>query len=293
MSYAGLFDRPEFLPPEVDLSPLRDSHIGITGGRGVLGRLLGQRLEDHGIAWSSFSDDVCDTDAVMEWLTVAQPQQVFHLAAVVPTAEVAADPLRALEVNAIGSYNLAVAVSRVVPESWMFLASTSHVYKPQIVGGPPLTEGADLEPITLYGSTKLAAEQLVRAVSTLVGLRLCVGRIFSYSHGTQRPPYLVPSLFEMVSSAPSDPLRVTSAASERDFLDGEHVVDVLGLLAIANHTGVVNIGSGEGRTVKSVAESLLKRLGSDARTVLSDGSAGNSLVADVATLRQVVEEVLS
>jgi nucleoside-diphosphate-sugar epimerase len=283
-----LIPQPGFIPEVESLPDLAGREVAVTGASGVLGRVLIRRLAQLSITVHSFSDDIVDEESVEGWVAHTQPDLIFHLAAVVPTIEVEADPKRAAKVNAIGTLNLATAVAHHKPDAWLFLASTGHVYS-ATTARRALTESARLGGSSVYGATKLAAELVARPVLTKAGVPHSVGRIFSLAHHSQRPPYLAPTLLDQIDRTADGtvcPLRNPGAV--RDFLDAETVVDVMLLLAGARASGPINIGSGTPTSVLEFATHLA-RLRRRSVSFVPDVDEDHSfLVADVTLLRRLV-----
>ncbi|NCC37459.1 MAG: NAD-dependent epimerase/dehydratase family protein, partial [Chloroflexia bacterium] len=257
---------------------------------GVLGRIVSRRCAAAGMAISHFAGDVTDMNAVDAWLSEAAPTLVLHFAALVSVTAVESDPLRAYEVNALGTYSVAAATIRHAPTAWLFLASTSHVYAPTPPGDTtPRAEDAQLGPATYYGVSKLAAEQLAAPILAHCEVDHCIGRIFSFSHETQKPPYLVPSLRAEIASLPDgSALRVFNSNAVRDILDAETIVDALLALAARRVKGTFNIGAGTGLTVAAIANKLVARAGKRITVEAGRTAYANSLVADVTKLRAVL-----
>ena len=290
MARVQLFAQPDFVPPVDDLSFLAGSQIAVTGGRGVLGSILARRCAAAGLRASLYGGDVVDRCAVAAWLREADPTVVLHFAARVPVTEVERDPLHAYEVNALGAFNVAAAIARHAPRAWFFLASSSHVYAPVLPGDTvPVKEDARIEPATFYGISKLAGERLASPILERFGIPSCIGRIFSFSHHTQRPPYLVPSLLTKIEGIPDGGvLRVAAPTAVRDILDAETVIDIVLALAQRRYAGTVNIGAGRGLSVAEIAEILAARVGKHVRVEAEGTVHPNSLVADVARLRAIL-----
>lgn len=289
-----LFEQPDFLPQLDDVSSLAGERIALTGHTGVLGRILAQRCAAAGLDTSLFGGDVTDAGAVDAWVRSAAPTLIFHFAAKVPVSEVDRNPVRAYEVNALGAYHLAASTIRHATGAWLFLASSSHVYAPLPSGRTtPISEESPLEPATFYGVSKLAAERLIIPVLARCKIAHCVGRIFSFSHRTQSPPYLVPSLLARIAGVPDGgSLRVATPTAVRDILDAETVIDGVLALALRRCSGILNIGSGRGLTVKEIAQRLADRVGKRI-TIEPEGSGlPNALVADVARLRTALNTAI-
>lgn len=279
--------RPGFLPALAGLGPLAGAEVALTGARGVLGSLVAGRLAAGGARVQAFAGDVTDGEAVARWLDGLAARHVFHFAARVPVAQVEADPLAAYEVNAIGTWNLCRALVRRGRPAWLFQCSTSHVYAP--TAGQAVDESSPTLPATWYGTTKLAAERIVAEVLGKAGIPWCIGRVFSYTHALQRPPYLVPSLRERIAALPEGGvLELRNPSSVRDLLDGAHVAEAILLLARAGATGVVNIGSGAPSSVRDIALAVARAAGKAIEVRGEDAGAADVLLADVRRLRSLL-----
>ena len=294
MNPYALVRRPAFLQPFARWDKLRGERIALTGHRGTLGSLLVERFAAAGVNVMTFTGDIRDINSVDSWLGSCRPTRLFNLAAVVPVRRVQAEPVAAMQVNAIAVINLAEALARHSPDAWLFQASTSHVYapKPLIPGAPrKLTETSQCNPASFYGSTKLAGEHILRPLAARLSLSTCIGRIFSYFHARQSSEFLIPSLRNRIDQAPiNSTLDVADATSVRDLLPAEVMIDAILYLAAARHVGTVNIGSGSGLAVGAVAEHLIEIMGKDLNVNLIASENPGALIADVRRLRKIVLE---
>jgi nucleoside-diphosphate-sugar epimerase len=285
-----ILPQPDLVPPFEDLTCFRGSRIGITGRGGVLGRVIARRFDRSNVPISEYNGDISDAESLDAWLAEAQPDYMFHFAARVSVQDVRSDPLRAFEVNALGTHLLALGVARHTPAAWLFIASSSHVYQPTALGrSTPLSETSALRPPTLYGATKLAGESMARLVLENAGVDHCVGRIFSFTHAEQRPPYLVPSLLAQLDAADNgEAIVVQNPRAVRDIMDAESVVDIILHLAALRSCGVVNIGTGTGITIEALAVKLAASRG---KTVVVERAAGGddtAIVADISVLQRLL-----
>ena len=289
MNAATLFDRPAFVPPLGDLAAWRGGNvIGLSGGGGVLGGLLRERLQQRDFRVENYAGDINDTATLSAWFGGRTLSHFFHFAALVPVTEVEADPLLAYQTNVMGAFNICRELLRTQPDCWFFHCSSSHVYQP--TGEPrPLAEEAPTLPPTFYGDTKLAAERVVTALFGKLGRPYCIGRVFSFTHPSQSPPYLVPSLQERIARlGDGDTLEVQNPGSIRDIQDAEHVIDAILNLAIRRVTGIVNIGTGIGLSVREIALQVARAMGRDIRVSGIDGGASGALIADTTRLKALL-----
>ena len=161
--------------------------VGITGADGVLGTILVEKIKGKGYEYNCFGGDIVNIKDIRKWVSANDFDSVVHLAAIVPPTEVRKDLIKAFEVNSIGTKNLVDVLSEKSSGIWLFYASTSHVYKSSKA---PISENHTIEPISEYGLTKYAGEVLAKK-----GYKnLCIGRIFSMYHKTQKPPFLFPNI---------------------------------------------------------------------------------------------------
>lgn len=188
----------------------------VTGGAGFIGSHLVESLLERGDeVWvlddlSTGSRDnlqaaagcdrlhlvegtLLDAPTVEHLVRDAQPERVYHLAAVVGVGLVAADPIRAIHVNLIGTALLLDALAdhpRRARRATLFLASSSEVYGPAardiLREDDALQIGPTDRPRWSYGASKATAECLASAYARRGALRVVVGRLFNVVGPRQR-----------------------------------------------------------------------------------------------------------
>lgn len=258
--------------------------IYITGSGGIVGRNALTALAELAPQAEVIRNqaDLTDLSAVTAALAAAGPVDlVIHLAALVPVAEVEADPARAYAVNVGGTINLLTALQG--SPARMLLCSSSHVYAGQ---EGALAETAATIPVSLYGQSKLLAEQAAEQICAAGQRSLCIGRLFSIHDPEQTGSYLRPSLERRFAQAdPEAEFELYGAGSLRDFLPAATAARLLVRLALSDAEGVVNVASGQPLSVAGFAQSLapfelkIKPLGEN-----------TNLVADVSRLQELFGE---
>ena len=148
------------------------SKVLITGAQGFLGvRLTSYLCDRYEVLACSHSDlDITDRAAVLAFFHDHRPDFVVHCAAISDTGYSQQHPETSLQVNVIGTENIAMACA--VHAARLVYMSSDQVYNgTDQLGGLP--ETAPLQPKSVYGQHKLEAEQRVAAVlPSAVGLRL-------------------------------------------------------------------------------------------------------------------------
>jgi nucleoside-diphosphate-sugar epimerase len=122
-----------------------------------------------------------------------------------------------------------------------------------------LRESSAVEPATLYAAAKLAALHLGQQYARLRGLQLAWGRIFLPYGPSEDPRRAIPAAIRTLRGGAQ--FDATTAGQLRDFLHVDDVAAAFVTLCEARATGVYNICSGEGRTMREVFELIQAKLG--------------------------------
>jgi len=133
----------------------------ITGAAGLVGRHAAQRFaQQHEVAALKHADlDITNREAVIRCVTDAKPALIINCA-VVQVDDSEQDPAKAQAVNMEGPRALAEAANRVGAEVVHF--GTQYTFAGEPIGRAAYTIKDDLEPVNLYGRTKVAGEAAVR-----------------------------------------------------------------------------------------------------------------------------------
>ena len=260
--------------------------IGITGANGVLGKILCQKLDVMGIKYSCFEGDIRSKQDISEWINNNDFDSCIHLAAIVATKQVQEDLLSAYDVNTSGTINLLIELNKKWQgkDNWFFYASTSHVYESST---QPINENYCLKPISLYGKTKLLAEEVIKTMQEIKSnqINYCIGRIFSFYHSSQKPPFLYPNIIKRLNEEDLEKeFFLYGADSVRDFLNAEEVVDIIIKLYKKKSTGIFNIASGKPIKIRDFVQNL-----SNKKLKIVTTEQKDYLVADISKLKQELE----
>jgi nucleoside-diphosphate-sugar epimerase len=196
-------------------------------------------------------------------------------------------PLLAFDVNVGGTINLLNVLSGIERQRklWFFYAGTSHVYKS---AREPIKETSALQPVSLYGRTKLMGEEIALTAGQTPKYKLdvCAGRIFSFYHKTQPPSFLYSSLVKRLKKEDlAKPFFLPGADSLRDFLTAEEVCDIIIALAKRRAAGVFNIASGKSVKIRDFTQSLTEK----PLKIITAGKA-DYMVADITKLKKVLDK---
>ncbi|MDQ3023208.1 MAG: NAD(P)-dependent oxidoreductase [bacterium] len=129
-------------------------------GAGMLGSALAAEGAAHGHAVSLLTREQCDvtdSSAVEAVIAKADPELVFHTAALTRVNYCEEYPQEALRVNGSGTANVVRAAEALGARLVYF--STDYVFPGS--SGEPILEGTPPRPLNAYGASKLAGEEHV------------------------------------------------------------------------------------------------------------------------------------
>lgn len=282
--------------------------ILMTGGAGFIGRSLIGHVRDLGhevvVVDAGFTgrldevpgdcrlvrrDIASLTDAEWDDL-LAGCDIVFHLAArKYNTPGVTADQL--IETNVTATWRLARAAARAGVSRLVF---TSSLYAYGGLGPDVMRESDIPLPRTLYGSSKLMGEHILRTVGLESGLSWNCARLFfiygpgQYADGGYKS--VIVTNFERMAAG----LAPTVCGDGEQTLDYVYVADAvqaLWSLAVGEtESEVVNVASGVGRTINDMIRAMQRAAGDDQAPELlpPDWTAGTSRVGDAFRCSEVM-----
>jgi len=279
--------------------------ILVTGGNGFVGKHLCAHLRDRGETVSEAhgpvagmvgpSLDVTDPASVREMVEEARPEIVIHLAGLSSVAKSHKDPARTFAVNTLGTVHLLTALREAAPTSSVLLIGSAEMYG-LIPPGARANEETPLRPLSPYAASKAAAEIAGLQFHRATRLEVIALRAFNHIGTGQAPHFVVPSFALQIAAIQkghaAPVVRTGDLTPIRDF---SHVGDVVEAYAILARRGVpgeaYNVCSGEGRTIRSLLDEMLRLSGVEARVEVDPErlrpSDLPSLVGDPAKLRRL------
>jgi GDP-4-dehydro-6-deoxy-D-mannose reductase len=205
--------------------------------------------------------DVAEPDVLVGPLTAFRPDGVFHLAGIAFVPRAAADPTRALAVNALGTRQVLAAVHAAAPAGRVVLVGSGDVYGASALAGEPIAESSPLQPVSIYGVSKAAADMAAFQLGWETGLAVIRARAFNHTGPGQSADFVCSDFARQVARierrAAPPVLRVGNLGSARDFSD---VRDIVGGYATLMERGTpgeaYNLCAGEAVTIATIVDHL-------------------------------------
>lgn len=248
--------------------------ILVTGGAGFIGSNLVKRLLEKGheinvldnllrgnkLDKESFKNitffkgDVRDADLV---LTASKGcDAIYHFAAVLGVDIVADQPIETMDVEVIGTRNVAEAAS-INNIKYLLYASTSGIYSHSAILKSALSEDVLVDPRTSYAMAKRYNEIYLAAHHDERGLNVISLRFFNVYGHNQDNRMVVPRFFEQAIN--NEPITVYgNGAQTRDFTYIDDTIDACVSLLGIGGSHIINIANEEEWSIKDLAENIKK-----------------------------------
>jgi nucleoside-diphosphate-sugar epimerase len=230
--------------------------IGITGGGGVIGKILKKKIEKNNFKVVNFNSDIRNSIKIKKWIKKNNFDTIFHLAALVSVKECEKNPLKTCEINIGGTIKILDAIAKQKKKPFFFFTSTSHVYKAK---SSPLLETDNAVPRSFYGYTKWLCEKIIEDYAIKHNILYCCARIFSFYHNSQSKEFLYPSIKIKIKNLKQKKIYIANANNVIDIQNAETVAKIIFKIFKKKTTGIINIGSGKGVTIKKFARNLTKK----------------------------------
>ncbi|MGO9471720.1 MAG: UDP-glucose 4-epimerase GalE [Isosphaeraceae bacterium] len=298
--------------------------ILLTGGAGYVGSACLRWLLSHGhdpIAYDNLCEgnaaavpeassrlikgNIIETDRLTKVLRQCGIEAVMHFAALTSVPESIADPEAYYRVNVVGTKSVLDAM-RAAGVCKILFSSTAATYG--FDSEMPLREDSPQFPETPYGTTKLAAEWLIKDYARAYQLGYTLLRYFNasgadpdgdFGEDRRHESHLIPLILQVAAGRRSKVLIYGSDYPTRDgtcVRDYVHTAD----LAQAHHRAVealapgvgrtYNLGSGTGATVLEVLQACEEAVGRPIAHEIVGRRAGDPAVL-IATPARIIDEL--
>ncbi|WP_298954239.1 NAD(P)-dependent oxidoreductase [Nonlabens dokdonensis] len=274
--------------------------ILVTGIAGFIGSHLAERLHKMGhevIGLDNFSSyydvnlkrenahtlktlgvQTIERDLRVEHLVMALPADldyIFHCAAQ-PGIASSSTFEDYLSNNVIATHNLADFASQYLDLKLFVNIGTSSIYGIDVY----CDEEQMAKPISNYGVTKLAAEQIVMSQSRLGNFPACSLRLYSVYGSRERPDKMFSQLIDCALNERSFPLFEGSLEHKRSFTHIRDIID--GIVSVIGGEGqvdgqVINLGTDKEYTTAQGIKAVEKLLDTEIKIIMKPARSGDQL----------------
>jgi UDP-glucose-4-epimerase GalE len=264
-------------------------NVLVTGGAGYIGSHAAKALARAGmrpvvydnfaygnrwaVKWGPLLEgDIRDRAALLDAFSRYEIDAVMHFAAFAYVGESMAQPGRYFENNVTGSFNLLESMQLAKIRTIVFSSTCATYGTPDSV---PITEETPQRPVNPYGETKLMIERALHWYGEAHGISSLALRYFNASGadpegeiGEAHDPetHLIPLVLDAAAGTrPAIDVFGTDyptrdGTCERDYIHVSDLADAhvqaLRYLAEGGQTTAINLGTGEGHTVREVIKAV-------------------------------------
>lgn len=228
----------------------------------------------HAVQWGELIEgDIRDSAALDAALARYRPGAVMHFAGCIEVGEGESDPLRFWDNNVTGVISLLGAMQRADGCGNLVFSSTCATYgEPEVL---PITEAEPQTPVSVYGRTKLVAEQLLENAARASDLTFATLRYFNAAGaspngeiGEEHDPetHLIPNALKAAAGLGG---RLKLFGMDYDTPDGTCIRDYIHVSDLADaHVAALdrlragapsfacNLGTGHGMSVLEILEAV-------------------------------------
>ncbi|OYR41996.1 UDP-glucose 4-epimerase [Halorubrum sp. Ib24] len=282
---------------------LDDSTVLVTGGAGLVGSHLAARLLDRG-ATVRVADDLSkgDRDRVPDGADFIEADltepgdvaeavtgdldTVFHFAAYTDTNY--DDDRELFEDNTAMTYNVLERMHEVDVDRLAF-TSSSTVYGE--APRPTPEDHGPLEPISIYGSSKLADEALISTHAHSYGVQSWVFR-FANIVGPHQRGNVIPDFIQKLDDDPTSLEILGDGRQEKSYMHVSECVDAIqyDVERADEDLNVYNLGTRTTTSVTDIADIVADELGVDPDYAYTGGDRG--WTGDVPKMRLSIERLV-
>lgn len=297
--------------------------ILVTGGAGYIGAHTTKRLNAAGLEtvvldnlttghrdfarWGAFiQGDVGDQATLDRLFSSRTIDAVIHFAAASQVGESVREPLAYYQNNVGGTIALLAAMQRHKVDTLVF-SSSCAVYGPPFDG--LLTEDHSCQPISPYARTKRMMEDVMQDMARACGLKYVALRYFNAAGadpdaeiGERHNPetHLIPLVLQVALGQRErldiygDDYPTPDGTAIRDYIHVQDLADAhiqaLRHLQNGGESGAINLGNGQGHSVRQVIEAARHVTGHDIPVRMAPRRPGDSprLVGDATKARALL-----
>jgi UDP-glucose 4-epimerase len=257
-------------------------HVLVTGGAGFIGSHLVDKLmenKEHVRVFDNLGSG--SQENVSRWLdnsefeflkgdllnkqdtkrAVENCEVVFHLAANPEVRLSSVSPYVHFKQNIVATNNLLEAIRKYGSAKSFVFTSSSTVYG-EASQVPTPENYAPLEPISIYGASKMASEALIMAYAHTYGFNAIINRLANII-GPRSKHGVIHDFIEKLRFNPYELEILGDGTQAKSYLYVDDCVEAIlfGFMKSSHHVEVYNLGSEDQINVNSIAQIVVEEMG--------------------------------
>ena len=231
--------------------------------------------------------DMTDVVSLMKAVQIAQPDEVYNLAAQSFVATSWEQPLATADIDAVGVTNMLEAIRNIKPDARFYQASTSEMFG--LVQEIPQRETTPFYPRSPYGVAKLYGHWITKNYRESYDMYACSGILFNHESERRGLEFVTRKITNAVANIKfgrQECLELGNMDAKRDWGHSQDYVYAMWLLLQQKKPDDYVIATGETRTVREFVDIAFKTAGI---TLEWKGEGVNETAVDTLTGKTVVK----
>ena len=208
--------------------------------------------------------DLLDTSSIVEAVRVAQPDEIYHLAAQSFVFASFEQPVGAGEITGLGVTRILEVIREINPSIRFYQASTSELYgRGSTI---PQTESTSFQPSSPYAAAKLYGYWVTRIYREGYGIFACNGILFNHEsplRGLEFVTRKISNAVAKIALGVDKELRLGNLEAKRDWGYAPEYVESMWLILQQDKPDDYVIATGEAHPVREFAERAFTVAGLD------------------------------
>ncbi len=208
--------------------------------------------------------DMIDPVSLVTAMKIAQPDEVYNLAAQSFVATSWEQPLATAQIDALGVTNMLEAIRIVKPDARFYQASTSEMFG--LVQEIPQKETTPFYPRSPYGVAKLYGHWITKNYRESYNLFACSGILFNHESERRGLEFVTRKITDAaarIKMGVKDVLELGNMDAKRDWGHSKDYVYAMYLMLQADEPDDFVIATGETRTVREFVQNAFSAVGMD------------------------------
>ena len=203
--------------------------------------------------------DMTDQSSLIRAISIAQPDEVYNLAAQSFVATSWESPLATAEIDGVGVTNILEAIRIIKPDARFYQASTSEMFG--LVQEVPQKETTPFYPRSPYGVAKLYGHWITKNYRESYGLYACSGILFNHESERRGEEFVTRKITKAVARIKNglqDVLELGNLDAKRDWGHSRDYVEAMWLMLQQDEADDYVISTGETHPVREFVELAFK-----------------------------------
>lgn len=231
--------------------------------------------------------DMTDIISLINAMKIAQPDEVYNLAAQSFVATSWEQPIATADIDAIGVTNMLEAIRTVKPSARFYQASTSEMFG--LVQETPQKETTPFYPRSPYGVAKLYGHWITKNYRESYDLFACSGILFNHESERRGLEFVTRKITDAavkIKLGKQTHMELGNMDSKRDWGHSKDYVKAMWLMLQQETADDYVIATNETRTVREFVETAFSHVGI---SVKWEGTGVDEIGKDAATGQVIVK----